>query len=286
MIKIHVEIFIASRILYQKQEIFTAQDIIDFIDHEFGDTRPGIQTHATAACVANAPANFPTAYNYLWRLDHNQYRPFQPGQDLPSSGKENGKTQPKIEDIPEKYRYLILETPHNNTPSNDQPTNPPKKQAQSNNNKETKSFRSSASFGKRQEYIAVAELLRRGHDVYMTLVDDQQIDCVIRQEKNGELRYLDIQVKARSIDAKNPALFAAMEIRSPRENFYYVFYSESAGKYWIIPSLVLVKEAHQNKEGKNKGKFSITFAIKGKEEVKGRPKFAEYEDAFDLLEWK
>jgi hypothetical protein len=34
-------------------------------------------------------------------------------------------------------------------------------------------YRSSASFGKRQEYIAVAELLRRGHDVYMTLVDDQ-----------------------------------------------------------------------------------------------------------------
>jgi hypothetical protein len=30
--------------------------------------------------------------------------------------------------------------------------------------------RSTASFGKRQEYIAVAELLRRGFDVYMTLV--------------------------------------------------------------------------------------------------------------------
>lgn len=44
-------------------------------------------------------------------------------------------------------------------------------------------FRSSASFGKRQEYIAVAELLRRGFDVYMTLVDDQQIDCAFRQTK-------------------------------------------------------------------------------------------------------
>jgi len=36
-------------------------------------------------------------------------------------------------------------------------------------------FRSSASFGKRQEYVAVAELLRRDFDVYMTLVDDQQM---------------------------------------------------------------------------------------------------------------
>jgi len=48
--------------------------------------------------------------------------------------------------------------------------------------------RSTASFGKRQEYIAVAELLRRNYDVYMTLVDDQQIDCIVRQEKDGELR--------------------------------------------------------------------------------------------------
>ena len=53
--------------------------------------------------------------------------------------------------------------------------------------------RSSASFGKRQEYVAIAELLRRGLDVYMTLVDDQQIDCIIRQEKGGDLRYLNIQ---------------------------------------------------------------------------------------------
>ena len=35
------------------------------------------------------------------------------------------------------------------------------------------SFRSSASFGKRQEFVAIAELLRRGFDVYLTLVDDQ-----------------------------------------------------------------------------------------------------------------
>lgn len=60
------------------------------------------------------------------------------------------------------------------------------------------SYRSRASFGKRQEYVAVAELLRRDFDVYMTLVDDPQIDCIIRQEVNGHLRYVDIQIKARS----------------------------------------------------------------------------------------
>jgi hypothetical protein len=41
-------------------------------------------------------------------------------------------------------------------------------------------FRSSPSFGKRQEYIAVAELLCRGYDVNMILEEDQHIDCVLR----------------------------------------------------------------------------------------------------------
>ena len=93
------------------------------------------------------------------------------------------------------------------------------------------SHRSTASFGKRQEYIAVAELLRRGFDVYMTLVDDQQIDCVIRQERNDGLRYLDIQIKARSKDAKQAATFAALTVRQPRPNFWFIFYSEAAETY-------------------------------------------------------
>ena len=147
------------------------------------------------------------------------------------------------------------------------------------------SYRSSASFGKRQEYIAVAELLRRGHDVYMTLVDDQQIDCVIRQEKDGELRYLDIQIKARSkhTNPNNAGRFAAMEIRQPRENFFFIFYSEQADTYWVMPSLELVKEANQNKSGKNQGKYSISFTNANKDGVKPRPRFSKYENAFEIL---
>jgi hypothetical protein len=147
-------------------------------------------------------------------------------------------------------------------------------------------YRSSASFGKRQEYIAVAELLRRGHDVYMTLVDDQQIDCVIRQEKNGKLRYLDIQIKARSEGAKNPGTFSAMEIRQPRENFFFIFYSEQADTYWIVPSLELIKEANKNKSGDNQGKYRIVFTNENKSGATPRPRFRKYENAFALLEWK
>ena len=88
------------------------------------------------------------------------------------------------------------------------------------------SVRSSASFGQRQEYIAVAELLRRGFDVYMTLVDDQQIDCIVRLPGSPP-SYIDLQIKARSKFAKNAGTFAALEIREPRENFVLLFYSEA-----------------------------------------------------------
>lgn len=121
------------------------------------------------------------------------------------------------------------------------------------------SFRSSGSFGKRQEYIAVAELLRRGFDVYMTLVDDQQIDCVVRVEVNSHPVYIDVQIKARSADARQAGTFAALTVRDPRPNFMFVFYSKGADAYWIMPSLDLIKEATRNKEGVNAGKYSIVF---------------------------
>ena len=152
-------------------------------------------------------------------------------------------------------------------------------------------YRSTASLGKRQEYIAVAELLRRGFDVYMTLVDDQQIDCIVRQEKNGKLRYLDIQIKARSVDSEHAATFAALTVRDPRPNFWFIFYSEATGEggtYWVMPSLDLAQMANVNKggqdqQGKNKGKLTIKFANKNKSGWKPRPKFTAYQNAFHLL---
>ncbi len=149
-------------------------------------------------------------------------------------------------------------------------------------------FRTSASFGKRQEYIAVAELLRRGLDVYMTLVDDQQIDCIVRKEINGHPHYLDVQIKARSTSCKagQAALFAGMEIRSPRANFFFMFYSERAHHYWVVPSLELVAEARCNKSGKNKGCYSIKFANYSKKSdgMCPRQRFEKYRDRFDLIE--
>jgi hypothetical protein len=141
------------------------------------------------------------------------------------------------------------------------------------------SFRSSGSFGKRQEYIAVAELLRRGYDVYMTLVDDQQIDCVVRVEVNSHPVYIDVQIKARSEDAKQAGTFSALTLRDPRPNFMFVFYSEAANAYWIMPSLDLVKEATRNKEGVNAGKYSIVFTNMRADGISHpRPRFDAWKD--------
>lgn len=141
------------------------------------------------------------------------------------------------------------------------------------------SHRSSASFGKRQEYVVISELLRKEFDVYMTLVDDQGIDCIIRLDPN---HYLDIQIKARSKTAKQWNFFGAMNIES-RENYYFIFYIEKHNWLWVIPSYDVTKYARQNKTGDNIGKYSLSFP-KSEESVNWN-KFSDYfwENGFELL---
>ena len=143
-------------------------------------------------------------------------------------------------------------------------------------------YRDRVSFGKRREYIAIAKLLQRGFDVYMPLVDDQQIDCVIRR---GDRDYLDVQIKARSRDCKpvDAGLFSAMTIPCPREKYFFLFYSEHINTYWIFPSQQLVEVASQNRSGKNKGKYSINLTGFRGGVVRASERFCQYQDNFDLL---
>jgi len=105
--KIHVEVFIASRILYQNKPSFSPSEIIDFIHKKFNDERHGIPTHVTAACVANAPMNHPYCYNYLWRIRPGEYRIFKPRHDPLNPEKRGFRDQPYPHDVPEKYQYLL-----------------------------------------------------------------------------------------------------------------------------------------------------------------------------------
>jgi hypothetical protein len=140
-------------------------------------------------------------------------------------------------------------------------------------------YRDSASFGKRQEYTVVAELLRHNFDVYMTLVDDQGIDCIIRLDHN---RYVDIQIKARSKTAQQWNFFAAMKIE-PQDNYFFIFYLESNDTMWVMPSNDVVRYSIMNKSGANAGKFSLTLP-KSNETEKAKI-FSKYkgENGLELL---
>jgi hypothetical protein len=140
-------------------------------------------------------------------------------------------------------------------------------------------FRDTASFGKRQEYSAVAELLKRGFDVYMTLVDDQGIDCVVRLDHR---RYVDVQIKARSSTAQQWNFFAALDF-TPRENLFFIFYTERSNAIWTVPSRDVARLAARNRAGKNVGKRAISFP-KRPDGIKAA-RFAKYLDdrGFKLL---
>lgn len=153
----------------------------------------------------------------------------------------------------------------------------------------SKAFRSSASFGKRQEYVAIAELLKRGYDVYLTLVDDQGIDCVVRQSPT---RYFDIQIKARSKDVtpKNAGFFPQIPVEDPRRNYIFIFYSEGVtggGMHWVIPSLKLVEEGFGNsiKSGPRKGQYRVRLTNYSKKQktITPRPKYKDYVNAFERI---
>lgn len=156
------------------------------------------------------------------------------------------------------------------------------------------SYRNVKSFGERYEYVAISELLKRGYDVYKTLVDDQGIDCIIRKTIDSKPYYIDLQIKARSKNCApyDAARFAAMDIKNPRDNYLFLFYSEWLDTSWIIPSLELFKLASQNKNGKNIGKSHILLSgisditpIKNKkyDKYEGNNGFRIIEDAFHNL---
>ena len=119
------------------------------------------------------------------------------------------------------------------------------------------SFRHTAGFGKRMEYNLVGKMLMEGLDVYLPLVDDHGVDCVIKKQDGT---FIEVQIKARSMEVEegNAALFAAIK-HKPTENYYFVFCSERLNTMWILSSEEFLQECITNKSGKNEGLRSIHF---------------------------
>lgn len=133
-------------------------------------------------------------------------------------------------------------------------------------------FRHSAGFGKRIEYWVVGLMLKQGLDVYLPLVDDDAIDAVI---KRPDGQFVEVQIKARSHSVRfgDGGLFAAIT-HEPRDNYFFLFYSERHNTMFLMSSSEFIEEAVQNKSGANKGKRSIWF--NGKRKNKQTKETEEY----------
>lgn len=105
--KIHVEVFVASQLLGRRQGTFTTEGLHREIKQLFDDTRPGVSTHISADCVANARRNAGTVYNFLWRLDRGLFRVFDPAPDVPHPTRANASCFPRREDVPLEYRSIL-----------------------------------------------------------------------------------------------------------------------------------------------------------------------------------
>ena len=137
--------------------------------------------------------------------------------------------------------------------------------------------------GKWAEYKTIAEFLKRGYDVYIPLVDERQIDCVIRRGNND---YVELQIKGATKDSQaKQAGLITFRLQNPRPNYFFLFYVEHIDTYWIIPSIELPDLASRNKTGKNVGDYTIqlTKYSSKKDEVSPNSNFSKYEDNFDFL---
>jgi len=111
-----------------------------------------------------------------------------------------------------------------------------------------------ARFGKQIEYRVISLMLKDGLDVFLPTVDDNGIDAVVRKPDG---KYAEIQIKAKNPDG----LFANIK-HEFRENYWFVFYSEAFGKFFIMSSKEFLNEASQNTKGEHVGTWSINFTEK------------------------
>lgn len=105
-IPIHVEIWVASRLLAEEKNIFSKKELIELIENLFNDFRHGISTHISSCCVANKHSNHPKNYNYLIWVSKGNYKIIREG-DYTHPDKIGCQIHPRIEDIPHQFRYLL-----------------------------------------------------------------------------------------------------------------------------------------------------------------------------------
>lgn len=142
-------------------------------------------------------------------------------------------------------------------------------------------FFTTASFGKRVEFTVIAKMLKSGLDIYLPMVDDKGIDCLIRKS-DGTIAEIQIKGRSKNCDIRNAGRFAALSIE-PRPKYFLIFYSENCenGAIWLMPSSEFVKLAYRNTRGKNAGKYSLNLC--GASTGSGEAKEASANKKYDIF---
>ena len=109
-IKVADEVWIATALLHREhpdRKDFTITEIVERARREqiTEELRPGVQVHASQHCVANRPPN-PGRYRMLIATGKTTRRLFRPG-DPYDPKREDAKTTPSPEEIPNRYRELL-----------------------------------------------------------------------------------------------------------------------------------------------------------------------------------
>lgn len=109
------------------------------------------------------------------------------------------------------------------------------------------------------EHKILSMLLAEGREVYLPTVDDHGVDVLVLSRNagpEGGRIYQELQIKS----LNDGGLFAAISCSNPRPNYWFVFYVKQHDTIWLINSMDFVKEASQNAQGSNIGKYSISLA--------------------------
>jgi len=127
--------------------------------------------------------------------------------------------------------------------------------------------------GKEGELKVIGELLRRGFDIYLPLIDIRGIDCIIKTE----VGYKEIQIKTRE-----KGIHWLFDVKSfvPRDNFYIICYHlREPNVFWVFPSKIYKLNSNLIKQKKR----NILRLTLGKEDSKKRQKLHQYKDNFFQL---
>lgn len=100
---------------------------------------------------------------------------------------------------------------------------------------------STRDLGRYMEQQLLSTLLMENFEVYMPVIDTG-VDFVLRKDKNGKVKYSEIQVK--SVREKGGRLTISKSTFSPRSGLFVAFfYIKESGDYnlYVIPSMHIPK---------------------------------------------